>query len=63
MEASEFDRIFDEGGDVDHLIDWSTARRPNLATETAPVDSLLRIVEGADYATRRPNEIEGPSVR
>ena len=53
MEASEFDRIFDEGGDVDHLIDWSNARRPNLTPETVSVDFPAWIVKGLDHEAMR----------
>lgn len=28
--SAEFDRLFDEGKDIDDLLDWSKARRPNL---------------------------------
>ena len=30
MTAAEFDTAFDNGDDISHLIDWSTARRPGL---------------------------------
>ena len=33
MKATEFDRRFDAGEDLDPYVDWSTARRPNRATE------------------------------
>ncbi|MCY4101020.1 MAG: hypothetical protein OXF46_08870 [Rhodobacteraceae bacterium] len=28
--SAEFDRMFDEGKDIDDLVDWSKAHHPNL---------------------------------
>jgi len=30
MKAEEFEKIFDDGEDITHLLDLSNARRPNL---------------------------------
>ena len=48
MKASEFDRAFDEGGDVSAAVDWSKARRPNLASRRVNVDFPAWMVEGLD---------------
>jgi hypothetical protein len=53
MKAAEFDRLFDEGEDIDHLIDWSSARRPNLSPETVSVDFPAWIVRGLDQEAQR----------
>lgn len=34
----EFDEMFDNGEDIDHLIDWSRMRRPNLESRRVNVD-------------------------
>jgi len=48
MKASEFDRAFDEGGDVSAAVDWSRAQRPNLASRRVNVDFPAWMVEGLD---------------
>ena len=38
MKAEEFDKLFDDGEDISHLVDWKSGRRPGL--EPKPVDAL-----------------------
>jgi hypothetical protein len=53
MKAREFDRAFDAGEDVDALVDWSKARRPNVQTRRVNVDFPAWVVEGLDREARR----------
>lgn len=48
MKASEFDRAFDDGGDVSAAVDWEKAQRPNLAARRVNVDFPAWMVEGLD---------------
>ena len=64
MKASEFDRMFDDGEDISHLIDWKAGRRPGLEAKRVNVDFPNWMVEKLDreYAlgTRSsPNPDEG----
>lgn len=38
IEASELDRLFDEGGDITAHLDYSSARRPGLEQKRVSVD-------------------------
>jgi hypothetical protein len=53
MKAREFDRVFDAGEDVDALVDWSKARRPNVQTRRVNVDFPAWVVESLDREARR----------
>ena len=53
MKAREFDRVFDTGEDVDALVDWSKARRPNVQTRRVNVDFPAWVVESLDREARR----------
>lgn len=48
MKATEFDRRFDAGEDLDPYVDWSTARRPNRATQRVTVALPAWILAGLD---------------
>ncbi|MDD9911130.1 MAG: CopG family antitoxin [Ahrensia sp.] len=48
MKASDFDKKFDDGEDVDDHIDWSSARRPNNTLKRVNVDFPKWVVEGLD---------------
>lgn len=50
MKASEFDRMFDDGEDIDHLIDWSSAHRPNLKPQRVNLDIPVWLVQRLDRA-------------
>ena len=53
MKAREFDRAFAAGEDVDALVDWSKARRPNLQARRVNVDFPAWVVESLDREARR----------
>ena len=53
MKASEFDRMFDDGQDVSHLLDWKNARRPGLDAKRVNVDFPQWMVEALDKEARK----------
>ena len=53
MKASEIDKMFDEGGDVLHLVDWKHARRPGLEARRVNVDFPNWMVEALDKEARK----------
>lgn len=53
MKATDFDRTLDDGEDVSDHVDWSKARRPNLAPKRVNVDFPTWVVEGLDRQARR----------
>ena len=53
MKATDFERKFDEGKDVSGDVDWSKARRPNLAPKRVNVDFPTWVVEGLDRQAQR----------
>jgi hypothetical protein len=53
MKGVDFDRKFDEGEDVSGLVDWSSARRPNLAARRVNVDFPAWVVERLDREAGR----------
>ena len=53
MKAREFDHAFDAGEDVDSLVDWSKARRPNVETRRVNVDFPAWVVDSLDREARR----------
>jgi len=54
ISAEEFDRLFDEGSDeIDHYIDWSSARRPGLETKRVNVDFPQWMVAKLDAEAKR----------
>jgi hypothetical protein len=53
MKTEEFDRMFDEGKDVTHLLDPSSARRPNQELKRVNVDFPIWIVNRLDQEARR----------
>jgi hypothetical protein len=54
MKATEFDRKFDDGEDVDADVDWSGATRPNIQAKRVNVDFPAWVVEGLDRQAKRP---------
>ncbi|WP_061931700.1 type II toxin-antitoxin system BrnA family antitoxin [Aureimonas sp. AU22] len=48
MKASDFDRAFDEGEDIDAHTDWSNAHRPNLDRQRIEIDVPRWMIEGLD---------------
>ncbi len=53
MSVEAFDAAFDAGEDVDHLIDWSSARRINGAAKRVNVDFPLWMVRGLDAQAKK----------
>lgn len=53
MKASEFDRMFDDGEDISHLIDWKNGRRPGLEARRVNVDFPNWMVEALDKEARK----------
>ena len=53
MKAREFDRTFDAGENVDALVEWSKARRPNVETRRVTVAFPAWVVESLDREARR----------
>jgi len=53
MKATEFDRKFDDGEDVDEDVDWSRGRRPNTQAKRVNVDFSTWVVEGLDRRAKR----------
>ena len=53
MKAEEFDELFDNGEDVSHLLDLSSARRPNQEQKRVNVDFPLWMVNRLDSEARR----------
>jgi len=48
MKAEEFDKLFDDGEDIAHLLDLSSARRPNLEQKRVNVDFPIWMVNQLD---------------
>ena len=53
MKAREFDKRFDEGEDITHLLDLSTARRPNQELKRVNVDIPVWMVNKLDQEAKR----------
>ena len=53
MKAEEFDKLFDDGKDISHLLDLSTAHRPNQEQKRVNVDFPLWMVNQLDSEARR----------
>ena len=53
MKSEEFDKLFDEGKDITHLLDMSSARRPNQELKRVNVDFPLWMVKQLDQESKR----------
>ncbi len=53
MKAREFDKKFDEGGDISQYIDISGARRPEQKQKRVNVDFPLWMIQLLDKEARR----------
>lgn len=53
MKAREFDEKFESGADVDTLVDWKRARRPNLETRRVNVDFPGWVIDELDRQAER----------
>ena len=48
MKAEEFEKLFDDGEDITHLLDLSSTRRPNLEQKRVNVDFPIWMVTQLD---------------
>jgi alpha/beta superfamily hydrolase len=53
MKAHQFDEKFDAGEDVSEAVDWTRARRPNLAVKRVNVDFPAWVIEALDREAHR----------
>jgi hypothetical protein len=53
MKAEEFDKMFDEGGDVTEHLDLSKACRPNQEQKRVNVDFPLWMIQQLDKEAKR----------
>ena len=53
MKADKFDTMFDEGEDINQLLDLSTAKRPNQDQKRVNVDFPRWMVSQLDAEARR----------
>lgn len=53
MKTDEFDRIFDEGGDVSEFLDVSHASRPQLDQKRINIDFPVWMLKSLDREARR----------
>ena len=53
MKSEEFDKLFDEGKDITHLLDMSSASRPNQEVKRVNVDFPLWMVNQLDQESKR----------
>ncbi len=53
IKAKEFDKKFDEGGDVSKYLDVSKARRPNQEQKRVNVDFPLWMIQRLDKEAKR----------
>jgi hypothetical protein len=53
MKTEEFDKLFDEGKDITHLLDLSSARKPNQDLKRVNVDFPVWMVNRLDQEAKR----------
>ncbi len=53
MKAEEFDKMFDEGGNVTEHLDLAKARRPNQEQKRVNVDFPLWMIQQLDKEAKR----------
>ena len=53
MKAKQFEKIFDDGEDIAHLLDLSSAKRPNQDQKRVNVDFPKWMVNELDQEARR----------
>lgn len=53
MKADEFDTLFDDDKDISHLLDLSSAKRPNQDQKRVNVDFPMWMVNQLDAEARR----------
>jgi hypothetical protein len=53
MKTEEFDKLFDEGKDITHLLDLSSASKPNQDLKRVNVDFPVWMVNRLDREAKR----------
>lgn len=53
ISAAEFDRMFDDGEDIDHMIDWNSATRINPEAKRVNVDMPAHMVARLDHHAKK----------
>ena len=53
MKAEEFDKAFDEGADIDELVDWDKAERPGREITRVNIDFPAWMVDELDKEAAR----------
>ena len=53
MKAEEFDKMFDDGEDISHLVDWKSGRRPALEPRPVELECPDWMVRALDREARR----------
>jgi len=53
ISAEEFDKIFDEGGDITPFLDMASIRRPGLEQRRVNVDLPTWIISSLDHEARK----------
>ncbi len=53
MKAEEFDKLFDEGKEITHLLDLSSTRKPNQELKRVNVDFPIWMVNKLDREAKR----------
>ena len=53
MRADQFDKIFDEGGDISSYVDKSTIRRPSFEQKRVNVDFPQWVVDALDGQAKK----------
>ncbi len=53
IKGEEFDKMFDDGEDIDHLIDWDSAKQPGLEAKRVNVDFPAWMVRDLDHEAKR----------
>jgi len=53
MKAEKFEKMFDNNEDISHLLDLSSARRPNQEQKRVNVDFPIWMVKQLDMEARR----------
>lgn len=51
--AEEFDAMFDNGEDISHLVDWSSAQRPGMKSRRVNVDFPAWMVQQLDRESQK----------
>ncbi|MBO0902615.1 CopG family transcriptional regulator [Jiella sp. MQZ13P-4] len=53
MKAHDIDLVFDEGGSLDGIVDWSKGRRINQPATTVSIELSPRLIDAVDGEAER----------